>query len=728
MEVREEILEMNEAMNSTRGIFENIGPDIYEASDSDRTPCCVITEGAWTWFGSVLLTLSLLALFHMKYKKKVINRPKNLKKEKNSEVLRGYLLAQQKAARTVMPDGSLSVQEFSKCCAERRRYPIIFKIEFGSAILVNNTPSYTTARLPDNKEKNRTEEIVANDENRVVIKTGDINTDYINASYCSGLVDGQKYIITQGPLESTVTDFWLMVWQEECPGIVMLTKTFDYIRVMCVQYWPTLHREEQYGEVRVSVTKELYYASYIQRTIRLVRQGEQRELIHFQFTEWPCYTNPASGALLNFRRMVAASLDSSSCQGPPVIHCHDGGGRSGVFCLLDANIRLIQSSQQVNIYSYLSRIRGQRAGLVATQDQYKLIYNLVEEFLICGDTATTMQDFISSHIGQNQGARDDQHEKDFATVNKIKPVLSQGDFAGGHRVDNRNKNRSVLVLPPDIHRPYITSFQGNDCTDYINAVFVDGYIRANDFVVTEWPLPNTIQNFWSMLYDHDIATIVVLDNPKHSTKYPTFWPEFGKPRKYGPVFSVEQVKQAGEPDKDKQRVGVRGDQQEQVDLIETQESFLSVRLDISKKEVAPHRKTQALYVDDKQGKQFSSLTNLVVGVTAPAKRCRLFQLQSPPSGEKLSSSATSLVDLMSSARRWRDRESPDSPMVVVSLDGAEKAGVFCVGSHCWDQLVRDKEVDLLHAVRSVRISRPQLITNLQEYKLCSELIVKILTK
>ena len=197
MEVREEIMEMNEAMNSTRGIFENIGPDIYEASDSDRTPCCVITEGAWTWFGSVLLTLSLLALFHMKYKKKVINRPKNLKKEKNSEVLRGYLLAQQKAARTVMPDGSLSVQEFSKCCAERRRYPIIFKIEFGSAILVNNTPSYTTARLPDNKEKNRTEEIVANDENRVVIKTGDINTDYINASYCSGLVDGQRYIITQ---------------------------------------------------------------------------------------------------------------------------------------------------------------------------------------------------------------------------------------------------------------------------------------------------------------------------------------------------------------------------------------------------------------------------------------------------------------------------------------------------------------------------------------------------
>ena len=91
-------------------------------------------------------------------------------------------------------------------------------------------------------------------------------------------------------------------------------------------------------------------------------------------------------------------------------------------------------------------------------------------------------------------------------------------------------------------------------------------------------------------------------------------------------------------------------------------------------------------------------------------------------------SATNLVEILASARKWRDLENPDSPVAVVSMDGAEKAGVYCVGSHCWDQLVRDKEVDLLHAVRSVRISRPQLVSSLQEYKLCTEVIVKILTK
>lgn len=39
------------------------------------------------------------------------------------------------------------------------------------------------------------------------------------------------YIVTQGPMENTVTEFWRMVWQEKACCIVMLTKTFDFIRV-----------------------------------------------------------------------------------------------------------------------------------------------------------------------------------------------------------------------------------------------------------------------------------------------------------------------------------------------------------------------------------------------------------------------------------------------------------------------------------------------------------------
>jgi hypothetical protein len=45
------------------------------------------------------------------------------------------------------------------------------------------------------------------------------------------LLKPNAYIVTQGPTENTVTDFWRMVWQEKASCIVMLTKTFDFIRV-----------------------------------------------------------------------------------------------------------------------------------------------------------------------------------------------------------------------------------------------------------------------------------------------------------------------------------------------------------------------------------------------------------------------------------------------------------------------------------------------------------------
>jgi protein tyrosine phosphatase len=35
-----------------------------------------------------------------------------------------------------------------------------------------------------------------------------------------------------------VCEFWSLVWEQAVPAIVMLTKNFDLVRVMCVQYWP----------------------------------------------------------------------------------------------------------------------------------------------------------------------------------------------------------------------------------------------------------------------------------------------------------------------------------------------------------------------------------------------------------------------------------------------------------------------------------------------------------
>ncbi|NWT53248.1 PTN20 phosphatase, partial [Erythrocercus mccallii] len=63
---------------------------------------------------------------------------------------------------------------------------------------------------------------------------------YINASYIRMNVGEEEhfYIITQGPLPSTMADFWQMVWESESDVIAMMTKEVELGQVKCHRYWP----------------------------------------------------------------------------------------------------------------------------------------------------------------------------------------------------------------------------------------------------------------------------------------------------------------------------------------------------------------------------------------------------------------------------------------------------------------------------------------------------------
>nr|XP_022306514.1 uncharacterized protein LOC111112922 isoform X2 [Crassostrea virginica] len=60
--------------------------------------------------------------------------------------------------------------------------------------------------------------------------------------------------------------------------------------------------------------------------------------------------------------------------------------------------------------------------------------------------------------------------------------------------------------------------------------------------------------------------------------------------------------------------------------------------------------------------------------------------------------------------------------VIMSKDGAERVGVFCVLHNVLQQLRMDKEVDIFTAVRQVQTRRPEVISKLDEYRRCYELV------
>lgn len=102
-----------------------------------------------------------------------------------------------------------------------------------------------------------------------------ISIDFLYFCLCfsavQSLLKPNAYIVTQGPTEETVNDFWRMVWQENVSAIIMLTKTFDFTKVSeqhiwfscvcnCTASWMelqlkgiTIHEEEEEEKKKLSI-------------------------------------------------------------------------------------------------------------------------------------------------------------------------------------------------------------------------------------------------------------------------------------------------------------------------------------------------------------------------------------------------------------------------------------------------------------------------------------------
>uniref|UniRef100_A0A672TIY2 protein-tyrosine-phosphatase n=1 Tax=Strigops habroptila TaxID=2489341 RepID=A0A672TIY2_STRHB len=78
---------------------------------------------------------------------------------------------------------------------------------------------YPTAasEQPENIKKNRYKDILPFDHSRVELSliTSDTDSHYINANFIKGIYGPRAYIATQGPLPTTVIDFWRMIWEYE---------------------------------------------------------------------------------------------------------------------------------------------------------------------------------------------------------------------------------------------------------------------------------------------------------------------------------------------------------------------------------------------------------------------------------------------------------------------------------------------------------------------------------
>ncbi|XP_022247937.1 tyrosine-protein phosphatase Lar-like isoform X3 [Limulus polyphemus] len=526
--------------------------------------------------------------------------------------------------------------------------------------------TWENSNLEVNKPKNRYANVIAYDHSRVVLQTidGISGTDYINANYCDGYRKQNAYIATQGPLSETVGDFWRMVWEQRSATIVMMTKLEERTRIKCDQYWP-LRGTEKYGVMNISLADIQELATYCIRTFIIQKMGypEKREVRQFQFTAWPDHGVPEHPTpFLTFLQRIRALNPPEA--GPVVVHCSAGVGRTGCYIVIDSMLERLRYENTVDIYGHVTCLRAQRNYMVQTEDQYIFIHDAVLDAVLSGNTEVPAQN-LYSHIQELMeivpGENCSGMELEFKRLSTVRSQPNR--FVSANLPINKFKNRLMNILPYEATRVCLQPIRGVDGSDYINASFIDGYKYRNAYIATQGPLPETTEDFWRMLWEHNSNIIVILTKLKEvgRERCHQYWPS-EKSQRYL-YFVVDPITEYNMP-----------------------------QYILREFKVTDARDGQSRTI-----RQFHFTEWPEQGV--------------PKSGE-------GFIDFIGQVHKTKEQFGQEGPITVHCSAGVGRTGVFISLSIVLERMQDEGVVDIFQTVRTLRTQRPGMVQTEDQYRFC----------
>ncbi|XP_050294337.1 tyrosine-protein phosphatase non-receptor type 4 isoform X2 [Anthonomus grandis grandis] len=241
------------------------------------------------------------------------------------------------------------------------------------------------ASKPANVNKNRYRDISPYDQTRVILRDAP-SGDYINANYVNMKIPGteivNKYIATQGPLQTTTEDFWQMILEQDVNLIVMLTTVIERGRAKCHKYWPEGDEVLTLDNVIVKCTSEetdtagsFFFRDFV--LIDVKNDNTSREIKHMQYVAWPDHGVPDSPQqFLKFTQDVRKYRHKDK---PVIVHCSAGIGRTGVLVLMETALCLMEAEEPIYPLEIVKTMREQRAMMIQNASQYRFVCESVYE-------------------------------------------------------------------------------------------------------------------------------------------------------------------------------------------------------------------------------------------------------------------------------------------------------------------------------------------------------------
>jgi len=239
--------------------------------------------------------------------------------------------------------------------------------------------------------KNRYSDALPYKEN-VPFECDDSAAKYVNASMLPC-----KFIVSQGPKEATLGDFWATIWEAKVSTIAMVTDLKENGRIKCDLYWPPLNFtwKSAIGVSIKTISEKIVLQTTIQKgfeEIQIVilmreflfsKDDEKRTVHQFQLQGWQDHCDLPLDVFKELIQLI--NQREQKIDGKILVHCSAGLGRSGtlLITILAEKILAYAEAHKISITLNLDHLliflrmnpEYGRRGLVQTLNQYQMVQN-----------------------------------------------------------------------------------------------------------------------------------------------------------------------------------------------------------------------------------------------------------------------------------------------------------------------------------------------------------------
>ena len=257
-----------------------------------------------------------------------------------------------------------------------------FQKEFDYLAFVIDDDKFHEVRLLEPNKLCRYGDIRPYEDNYVKIKSGHkfINASWIHIPYPC------YFIATQGPLQTTIEDFFIMCKEYEVQLIIMLSNLEEDGKEKCAKYWDI--KDLKNFEIGKRTETTSIDEGVFLRKLK-IRDLNDKECIgknidQIQFICWDDHEGLTYEYFDKIIRMIRLLDDykKDKEEAPIVIHCSAGVGRTGTFIamynlyheileqILDEKVKDIKFS----IMNLVRKIKEMRMYSVENENQYNALY------------------------------------------------------------------------------------------------------------------------------------------------------------------------------------------------------------------------------------------------------------------------------------------------------------------------------------------------------------------